>query len=395
MLDDAAIARLRAETPGCALTTHFNHAGASLMPQAVVSAITEHLHREAMHGPHEAAAPLMHRVEAARADAAALLGAQPDEIAFTSSGSAAWCAAFAALPPLQAGDRMLTGRQEWGGNIATMQAAAERAGATLEVIPSREDGRVDPDALAAMIDDRVKLIALTWCPANGGLINDAAAIGKIARAADIPYFIDAGQALGQLPIDVEAVGCDMLKGAGRKALRGPRGTALLYVRRSFLPKLQPIARDVLSAPLANGEGHLREDARRFETSEAPIALLLGLGEALKLARALGVDNIRARIKTMAEMTRARLADIRHVELHDLGLGERSGLVAFTVNGIDGHEVRARLGHRGVSIGANGVPYTPFDMTARGLTTIARASLSYLTNADEIEKLGREVEALAA
>src|SRR5919109_4308554 len=256
-----SIDELRAETPGCAMGVHFNHAGASLPTSATLGAITEHLQREALYGGMEAAAGALERIEQARGDAAALLGAAADEIAFTSSGSAAFGLVFAALPRLNPGDRILVGRQEWGGNLATMRAAADRAGASVGAIPCRDDGSADPHALASLIDKRVRLIALTWLPANGGLINDAAAIGRVARAAGVPYFVDAGQAVGQIPINVGAIGCDMLKGACRKYIRGPRGTALLYVRRSFIDRLQPGFLDVQSGPWVDGGPRLRSDAR--------------------------------------------------------------------------------------------------------------------------------------
>ncbi len=385
---------LRAATPGCAVGIHLNHSGASLPPQEALTAIIEHLQREALDGPMEAAAHVTERIEGLRADTAALLGASADEIAFTSSASAAWGLPFAALPPLRHGDRVIVGRQEWSGNLATLQFAADRAGATIEVIPVQPDGSADAEALAAMIDDRVRLISLTWLPANGGLINDAAAIGQVARAAGIPYFVDAGQALGQLPIDVKALGCDVLKGAGRKFLRGPRGVALLYVRRSFLDRLQPAYLDVLSAPWTAHGPVMRQDARRFETSETAVALLLGLGAALKLAQALGIPAIRARIAALADGLRARLADIPGVTLRDLGT-ERSGLVSFTVEGMPAQAVRARLVAERIAIGANGIAYTPLDMAARGLDEIARASVSYFNTEEELDRLCRAAAALSA
>ena len=388
------IEALRAATPGCATSVHFNHAGASLIFAATLAAITGHLEREATHGPHEAAAAVQDRLDAARADAARLLNASTAEIAFTPSGSAGWGLAFAALPSLRAGDRLLVGRQEWGGNLATMQAAADRTGARIEVIPCRADGSVDPQALAAMLDERVRLVALTWLPANGGLINDAAAVGRVARAAGIPYFVDGGQALGQIPIDVEAIGCDVLKGAGRKHLRGPRGTAILYVRQSFLPQLRPVFHDVLSAPWTAQGPAPRQDARIFETSEAPIALLLGLGNALREALALGVPSIRARIDLIATRIRFELASIGGVAIHDLGQ-ERSGLVSFTIRDLDANEVKNRLAAEGINVGANGPAYTPFDMQARGLTGIVRASVSYLTSEGDIARLIGAVAGLAA
>ncbi|MEZ5830973.1 MAG: aminotransferase class V-fold PLP-dependent enzyme [Dongiaceae bacterium] len=387
------IEMLRAETPGCAIGAHFNHSGASLPTTATLAAITDHLQREALYGGMEAAANAADGVAAARADAAALIGATPAEIAFTSSGSAAFGLVFAALPRLERGDRILVGRQEWGGNLATMRAAADRAGAEVEAIPCREDGSVDADALASLIDDRVRLISLTWLPANGGLINDAAAVGRVARAAGIPYIIDAGQAVGQIPIDVGAIGCDMLKGACRKYLRGPRGTALLYVRSAFLDQLVPPFLDVQSGPWADGGPVPRKDARLFETVEGSVALLLGLGVALKQARSIGIDPIRARIRKLADGLRDQLREVRGVTLHDLGT-ERSGLVSFTIDGLGAQEARTRLAHDRIAVGANGVPYTPLDMTARNLREIVRASVSYFNTEAEIDRLVSAVAALA-
>ncbi|OOG74974.1 class V aminotransferase [Sinorhizobium sp. A49] len=387
------IDQLRSETPGCAVSTHFNHAGSSLPSNAVLAEVTEHLQRESLYGPMEAAANAAGLIDEARVDAAGLVGATPAEMAFSSSGSAAWGLAFAALPPLMAGDRILVGRQEWGGNLSTMQAAAKRVGARIETIPVHEDGSVDADALAAMIDDRVRLVALTWLPANGGLINDAAAIGKVTRAAGIPYFIDAAQALGQLPVDVSAIGCDMLKGSGRKFLRGPRGAAILYLRKAFLEKLEPAYLDVLSASWGEDGPKVRTDALCFETSEKSIALLLGLGAALKQARSLGVDAIRQRIRHLSGQLRDQLTSIPGVTVRDLGT-EKSGLVSFTVAGIAPQTLRSKLAEKRITIAANGIPYTPFDMTARGLNEVARASVSYLNTIDEIDRLCDHVAALA-
>jgi len=392
-MDHLDIEALRAATPGCATSIHFNHAGASLMSAATLAAVTEQLRREALYGPHEASVAVQGRLDQARADAARLLNAAPAEIAFTSSGSAGWGLAFAALPPLRAGDRILVGRQEWGGNLATMQRAAARSGARIEVIPCHEDGSVDPDALAGMIDERVRLVALTWLPANGGLINDAAAVGRVTRAAGIPYFVDAGQALGQIPVDVEAIGCDVLKGAGRKHLRGPRGTAILYVRASFRQLLDAVFSDVLSAPWTAQGPTPRDDARIFETSEHAVALLLGLGVALHEALTLGVPAIREQIDLTANRLRAELAAIAGITIQDLGQ-HRSGLVSFTVGDLDVNMVKNQLASAGISVGANGPAYTPFDMEARGLAGIVRASVSYLTSEQDIERLLAAVHDIA-
>ena len=116
-------------------------------------------------------------------------------------------------------------------------------------MPNDSTGQVDTDALADLLDDRVKLIGLTWIPTGGGLVNPAAEVGRIARAADVLYLLDATQAVGQLPIDVGALGCDLLTGTGRKFLRGPRGTGFLWAGPRALDRLEPYVAEIRSAVL--------------------------------------------------------------------------------------------------------------------------------------------------
>lgn len=379
------IQHLRDDTPGCQSgIVHFNHAGASLPSQATLDAIIDQLQREARDGPMEAGEHGAILVEKARRAAGQLLNAPTASIAFASSGSTAWSMAFQALGRWQPGERILVGRHEWGGNLASMQLAVQ-AGARIEVIPCDATGAVCPVALESMIDAHVRLIDLTWLPANGGLINPAQAIGEVARRHAIPYFIDAGQAVGQLPVDVQALHCDVLKSAGRKHLRGPRGTALLYVRPEFLQRLNPAQRDVFSAPWSAEGYDLRDDARRFETSEVSLALLAGLGNALQEANRLGMERTWERVLQLSERIREALRQTPGVSLHDLG-ASHSGLIAFNLEGWDAFELKRRLGLQRINIGANGVAYTPLDMQARGLSSIARISVSPLNTEHDIEVL---------
>jgi cysteine desulfurase/selenocysteine lyase len=393
MFDADLLQKLRGETPGWGAGTHLNHAGASLMPATAHAAIAEHLALEARLGPMDAAAAMDARLAAVRGSAARLLNADASEIAILSSGSAAFGAAFSALPRLRAGDRILVGRQEWGGNLANYERAARAAGAAVEAIPCRDDGSVDAGALAKHLDERVRLISLTWMPANGGLVNDAEAIGRVARDAGIPYLVDAGQAAGQIPIDVKTLLCDVLKTAARKHLRGPRGTALLYVRRDFLARMEPPWVDVLSAPWTLHGPQLRDDARRFETSEVPVALWLALGVSLELALGLGIDSIATRVQALAGQLRETLESLPGVVVRDLGTGPKSGIVSFTVAGQEAMSIKSALAQSRIHVGANGVPYTPLDMQARGLDAIVRASISYLNSESDLEILVERLRTL--
>jgi len=194
-----------------------------------------------------------------------------------------------------------------------------------------------------------------------------------------------------LPVNVRELQCDVLKSAGRKHLRGPRGTAILYVRRGFQDQLEPSWVDVSSAPLTDDGVALRPDARRFETSEVAVALLLGFRESIRLTLSLGAHNIAHETAKRAEILRERLASIEGITLHDLGATNRSGLVAFNKQGQSPFRLKSALAEQRIYVGANGVPYTPLDMRERGLDGIVRASLSYLNTVEDIDRLAVALE----
>ena len=270
-LTDEEIAAARAATPGCTTdpavrVVHLNHAGSSLPTQRVLDTQLDHLRLEATIGGYEAAAAAGERRRAVAASIAAMIGAEPSEIARMEHATAAWNAAFWSVP-MEPGQRILVHDQEYGANIVAFLHAAATRGVRIDRVASDGAGQVDLDDLERRLGSGtdVALVSLTHVPTNGGLVNPAAEVGRLARAAGVPFLLDACQSVGQLHIDVDEIGCDFLSATGRKYLRGPRGTGFLYVRSSILDHVTPSQPDHHGAMLVAGDRfEWAAGAQRFE-----------------------------------------------------------------------------------------------------------------------------------
>ncbi|MDH3235803.1 MAG: aminotransferase class V-fold PLP-dependent enzyme [Alphaproteobacteria bacterium] len=382
---------IRADTPGVANCIHLNNAGAALMPRTVVDAMIAHINLEAQTGGYEAASLQAEGVANVYASVARLIGAAADEVALLENATLAWNMAFYGLRFRQ-GDRILTSQSEYGANFVAFLRTAERTGAKIEIAPSDDDGAIDPDALASMVDETVKLIAVSHMPTNGGLINPVEAIGRVARKNRIPFLLDACQTVGQMPIDVAAIGCDALSATGRKFLRGPRGTGFLYVRRGFMDTIEPPMPDHFAAKwLAADRYELRGDARRFETWENNYAAILGLGAAVDYAIAIGLEPIRDRAFALADRLRAGLRSLDGVTIYDLG-ARPGAIVTWAADGVESAAIKASLAEQRINISVSQPTSTMIDATTRALPPLVRMSPHYYNTEDEID---RTLDATAA
>ncbi len=381
------IRQLRADTPGCEHVLHLNNAGAALMPRPVIDAVRNHLELEARMGGYEAAEARADAIEGVYDAIARLLNARPSEIALMENATRAWDALLSALV-FQPGDRILIGRVEYGSNVIALLQLARRSGASIEVVPDDVHGQISTEALARMMDERVRLIALTHIPSNGGLINPAEAVGRIARSWGALYLLDACQSAGQRVLDVEQLGCDFLTASGRKFLRGPRGSGFLYVREQHIAALEPQFLDLRGARLID-TGHYgpRSDARRFETWESSLAVRLGLGAAVNYALGHGVWRLEAGIRFLAARLRARVAEIPGVTVVDKGL-EHGGIVSCKLEGDSPERVRLALRERGINVSVAQAESARLDMDARGIESLLRASVHAYNTEDELERFAQ-------
>jgi len=375
---------VRAETPGCASVVHLNNAGASLPPSKVLDTVVEFLEAEARTGGYEIAAERADALESVYEYASTLFGGQPRNWAFVESATRAWNAAFSALR-FTPGDRVLTTTAEYPSNMAGLLRAREIQGVEVLVVPDDAEGQVDVAALESMLDERTRLVSLAHVPTQGGLVNPAVQVGAILRNTPILYQLDACQSVGQLQVSIQDIGCDILSFTGRKFLRGPRATGMVWASDAALTQMGNPAGVDMQGSTWNAPMNVTplDSARRFEPYEVFFAGKAGLAAALEYAAAIGFEEIEARNTELAAHLRSGLSGLPGLELTDKG-HLKSAIVTFTVEGHHPTEIKEMLRSMSINVSVSSQDSARLDFPSRNLEAVVRSSVHYYNTEHEID-----------
>ncbi|WP_297749420.1 aminotransferase class V-fold PLP-dependent enzyme [uncultured Tessaracoccus sp.] len=373
--------------------TYLDSANTSQKPQCVVDAIEEHYlqhNANVARAMHVLGAEATEAYEGARAKIARFIGAaRPEEVVFTKNASEALNLAANSLgASLQPGDEVVTSVMEHHSNIVPWQLLCERTGATLRWFDVTDDGRLDVEKAKAegLINERTKIVTLTWVSNVLGTRNPVAEVAQLAHAVDATMVVDASQAVPHQPTDVAQLGADLVAFTGHK-MCGPTGIGVLWGRHDLLETLPPFLGGGEMIEVVEMErSTYAAPPYRFEAGTPPIVQAVGLAAAIDFLESIGMEAIEAHEHEITEYALAKLTAIDGFTL--LGPAEavdRGSAISFNIDGVHPHDVMQLLDSRGVAIRGGHHCARPLHKRL-GFQSSTRASAYLYTTKEEIDTL---------
>lgn len=381
---------------------YLDSAATSQKPRAVIDAEVAFLTNEnaAVHrGAHTIAAEATELFEDARAAVAGFVGAEPEQLVWTSGATAglnlvAYAIGNATLGrgapastrfALSPGDEIVVTEIEHHANLVPWQELAARTGAVLRHIPVHDDGQLDLDAAASVIGERTRVVSFTHVSNVLGIVGPVAELVALARAAGALTVLDACQSAPHLPLDLPALGVDLAAFSGHKML-GPYGIGGLYGRADVLEALPPfLTGGSMITKVGLDSTEYLPPPQRFEAGTQPVSQAIGLAAAVRYLDAVGMGAVHAHERALERRLREGLRAIDGVRLlGDAPEGvERVGLAAFDLDGVHAHDVGQFLDSRGIAVRVGHHCAAP--LHARfGLTASVRASTALYNTTDEVD-----------
>jgi cysteine desulfurase/selenocysteine lyase len=373
---------------------YLDTAATAQKPKAVIDAIARgysETYATVHRGVYQRSADMTLAFEAARRRTAGFIGARTaEEVIFVRGATEginlvaqSWGGTF-----LKPGDRIMLSVLEHHSNIVPWQLVAERTGAEIDVTPLTEDGRIDLDAMAAMLTERHKIVALAHVSNALGSVLDVRRAAALAHGVGALLLVDGCQAVPRMPVDVSALGCDFYVFSAHK-LYGPTGIGVLWGRSELLDAMPPVqGGGAMIDRVTFEKTTFAPPPARFEAGTPHVVGVLGLEAAIDYVEAIGLDAIQAHEEALVRETRETLASLNSVRV--FGPDDSAGIVSFAVEGVHAHDVGTILDESRVAIRAGHHCAQPL-MAHLGVDATARASFGVYNSRSDVEALVRGIE----
>jgi cysteine desulfurase/selenocysteine lyase len=329
-----------------------NHAGVSPIPTCTQMAITEFARDAAEEGPANYPAWL-HGLAQARASAAQLLGSRPEDVCFihnTTHGALIVANSLNWRP----GDNVVGFAHEFPANVHPWRNLRER-GVEFRVVPEGPQYCYSLDDLAAAVDARTRLVAISWVEYGTGVRNDLAAIADLCHRRGAMLFVDAIQGLGVVPMDVGRLGIDFLAADGHKWLLAPEGCGILYVRPECLDQMNLSMCGwcglVNPQDYDNYDQAYKPDAKRFEEGSHNLIAIHALGSSMRLLLDVGIHVVMQRVATLTDYLADKLTEKGYDIITPRWFENRAGIISVTKRGVDPAPLTARLQEKKILVAA--------------------------------------------
>ncbi|KUO43139.1 MAG: hypothetical protein APU95_01180 [Hadesarchaea archaeon YNP_N21] len=393
------VGEVRAEIPFLRTgIIYLDNAATTPTPQPVIDAMLEYFNEFSANvgrGVHRSARRATDAFEAAREKIARVIGAKPEEVAYTKNTTEAINIVAHGLE-FRRGDKVITTILEHHSNLIPWQRLEEMVGIELELIRASRDCLIDPHEVEEAIDERTKLITMHHVSNAIGSIQQVEEVGKIAAEHEVPFLIDGAQSVGHMPVDVKKLHCDFLAAPGHKGLLGPQGTGFLFAREDRIEELKPLL--VGGGIVESVEEHKSKLVRPpqiFDAGTPNIPGIIGLGRACDYVMEIGIERIAERERKLTELM-LKMAGVENVEVYGpAGVDRRGGVVSFNVKGLNHHELASMLDElAGIAV-RSGQHCAQPTMRHLGVEGTVRASVHYFNLESEIERFVEVLKQIAS
>lgn len=376
---------------------YLDNAATTPTPQPVIDAMLEYFKEYGANvgrGLHRTAKRATEEFERAREKIAKTIRAKPEEIAYTKNTTEALNIVANGLK-LGKGDKVIATILEHHSNLIPWQQLERTRGIELEIVREAPDCIIDPATIEDAVDDQTRLITMPYVSNALGTIQPVDRIGEIAREHEILFSVDAAQAVGHMPIDVNEINCDFLAASGHKGLLGPQGTGFLYIREDRQGEIEPLLLGGgIVQTVSEHECQLVSTPQVFDAGTPNIPGIIGLGKAAEYVLEIGLEKIEERErKLVGEML--KIGEHDPVEVYgSKNLEERGGVVSFNLNGMDPHEVSSILDEVANIATRSGHHCAMPSMSYLGVEGTVRASVHYYNTKEEVETFVEIIEDIA-